>query len=70
MQNQLNNVTQMTHNLEANVQLGLNTRFGAMSARIMEFQFEIERILVEELSKSRDDILGLRQTLREEFTSL
>ena len=28
MQTQLHDVTQMAHNLEANVQLGLNTRFG------------------------------------------
>ena len=70
MQHQLHDVTQMTHNLEANVQLGLNTRFGIMSARIMEFQFEIERILESEFLKSRDALLGIRQTLREEFTSL
>ena len=35
-----------------------------MSARIMEFQFEIERIL------EADALLGIRQTLREKFTSL
>jgi hypothetical protein len=70
MQNQLNDVTRMTHNLEANVQLGLNTRFGTMSARLMEFQLGIERILMDESSKSRDALIGIRQTLREEFTSL
>ena len=62
-------VTQMTHNLEANVQLGLNTRFGTMSARIMEFELNIQKILEAEFSKSRDDLLGIRQTLRDEFTS-
>jgi hypothetical protein len=33
----------MTHHLESNVQIGLNTRFGTMSARIMEFQIDIKK---------------------------
>ena len=43
MQAQLQEVINMTHNLEANFQLGLNTRFGLMSDRIMEFQSDIEK---------------------------
>jgi hypothetical protein len=70
MQTQLETVRTMTHHLESNVQIGLNTRFGTMSVRLMEFQMDIEKKLETEFAQFRDELLGFRQTLRHEFNSL
>jgi len=43
IQDQLEETDTLTHNLESNFYIGLNNRFGTMSARIMEFQSSTEK---------------------------
>ena len=58
MQSQLDlKIDLLTHSWEYNFQISLNNIFGMMSARIVDFQFQIEHKLDDQFSNFRADIL-------------
>jgi hypothetical protein len=59
----------LSQTFESNLQIGLNNRFGMMSARLVEFQSQINHKLETQFTNFRADLLGVRTTLRDELQS-
>jgi len=70
LQSQLDQkIDTLAQTLESNLQIGLNKRFGMMSARLAKFQSHTDQKLEERFTNFWADLLEVRTTFREKLNS-